>query len=160
MRQIYMIIDLYKTGFVATSINITLVHFSACSKNKSAISLGLRSRPIRNGNRKNVIICTDCSDFEIITYTFGPSQGKTYLRSFRQDYCNYQPAQSQMLARILKFCLSANKEDVDQTTQTDLCRCFTQPPKTVLARLLKKLYFYCYLFIHFFFFFFIFFFEA
>ena len=126
-------------------------------KTKAQISLGLRSRPIRIGNKKNVIICTDCNDFEIITYTFGPSQGKTYLGSFRPDYCNYQPAQSQRLARILKFCLSANNEDVDQTTQTDLCCCFTQPPKTVLARLLKKLYFYCYLVNHGFYFFYFFF---
>ena len=86
----------------------------------------------------------DCSDFEIITYTFGPGRGKTFLRSFRPDYCNYQPAQPQRLARILKFRLSANDEDEDQTTQTDLCRCFTQPQRQFLARLLKKLYFYCY----------------
>ena len=77
-------------------------------------------------------------------YTFGPSRGKTFLRSFRPDYCNYQPAQPQRLARILKFRLSANDEGEDQTTQTDLCRCFTQPQRQFLARLLKKLYFYCY----------------
>ena len=113
-------------------------------KTRAQISLGLRSRPIRIGNRKNVRICTDCSDYEIITYTFGPSCGKTFLRSFRPDYCNYQPAQPQRLARILKFRLSANDEDEDQTTQTDLCCCFTQPQRQFLARLLKKLYFYCY----------------
>ena len=107
-------------------------------KTRAQISLGLRFRPIRIGNRKNVIICTDSSDFEIITYTFGPSRGKPYLRSFRPDYCNYQPAQPQRLARILKFRLSANNEDVDQTTQTDLCRCFTQPPKTVFSPIIKE----------------------
>ena len=82
------------------------------------------------------VICADCSDFEIITYTFGPSREKTYLRSFRPDYCNYQPAQPQRLARILKFRLSANNEDVDQTTQIDLL--FYTTPKDSFSPIIKE----------------------
>ena len=47
------------TGFVATSKNIKLVHFSACTvrarKTRAQISLDLRSRPIRIGNRKKTL---------------------------------------------------------------------------------------------------------
>ena len=99
------------TGFVAIYNTRTLQCVLEKQERKSVWVYALDLYVL--ATEKNVIICTDCSDFEIITYTFGPSREKTYLRSFRPDYCNYQPAQPQRLARILKFRLSANNDYAD-----------------------------------------------
>ena len=77
-------------------------------------------------------------------YIFWPSRGKTYLRSFRPGYCHFQPAQPQRLARILKFRLSANNKDVDQTAQKNMFKKVLsfgtkQPPQKFVTSIDGKL---------------------